>query len=67
MLLRSSEGFGGVYGFYRSTDDGAAYVRVNAEDQMYGEINSMDGDSRVFGRFYIGTGSLGVLYGEPDT
>ncbi len=57
---------GGAYGFYRSVDDGQTYVRLNADNQMYGEINSIDGDSRVYGRFYIGTGSRGVLYGEPQ-
>lgn len=56
----------GVYGFYRSVDDGKSFVRLNTDSQRYGEINSMDGDSRVYGRFYIGTGSLGVLCGEPD-
>ncbi len=56
---------GGVYGFYRSVDDGKTFVRLNEDNQMYGEINSMEGDSRVFGRFYLGTGSRGVLYGMP--
>lgn len=55
----------GVYGFYRSTNDGESFVRINNEKQMYGEIKSMDGDSRMFGRFFIATGSRGVLYGEP--
>lgn len=58
---------GGEYGFYRSADDGQSYVRLNGADQMYGEINSIEGDSRVYGRFYLGTGSRGVLYGEPET
>ena len=56
---------GGVYGFYRSVDDGETFVRLNEHNQMYGEINSMEGDSRVYGRFYLGTGSRGVLYGTP--
>lgn len=56
---------GGVYGFYRSTDDGRTFVRLNGDNQMYGEINSIEGDSRVYGRFYLGTGSRGVLYGTP--
>lgn len=55
----------GEYGFYRSVDDGQSYVRLNTDKQMYGEINSMEGDSQVYGRFYIATGSRGVLYGEP--
>ena len=56
----------GEYGFYRSVDDGKTFVRLNSEKQMYGEINSVEGDSKVYGRFYLGTGSRGVLYGEPE-
>lgn len=55
----------GVYGFYRSLDDGKTFDRINTDKQMYGEINSIDGDCRVFGRFFIATGSNGVLYGTP--
>lgn len=53
----------GEYGFYRSLDDGKTYERINNNKQMYGEINSIDGDCRVFGQFYLATGSNGVKYG----
>lgn len=56
----------GEYGFYRTLDEGDTFERLNAAQQMFGEINSMDGDKRVFGRFFIATGSRGVLYGEPE-
>ncbi len=56
----------GAYGFYRTLDQGKTYTRLNTDDQMYGDIMSMDGDKRVFGRFFIATGSRGVLYGEPQ-
>ncbi len=55
----------GAYGFYQSLDDGQTYTRLNTDSQMYGEINSVEGDSRTYGRFYLATGSRGVLYGEP--
>lgn len=55
----------GEYGFYRTVDEGKSYERLNTDRQMYGEINSIDGDCRVFGRFYLATGSNGVKYGEP--
>ena len=55
----------GEYGFYRSLDEGKTFERLNTAQQMYGEINSIDGDCRVFGRFYLATGSNGVKYGEP--
>lgn len=54
----------GEYGFFRTINEGKTFVRLNDENQMYGEINSVDGDKRVFGRFFIATGSRGVLYGE---
>lgn len=56
----------GIYGFYRTLDEGRSFDRINTDKQMYGEINSIDGDSRVFGRFYLATGSNGLLYGEPS-
>ncbi len=52
------------YGFYRTLDECKTYVKINSVNQMYGQINSMDGDKKEFGRFFIGTGSRGVLYGE---
>lgn len=54
----------GVYGFYRTPDDGKTIRRINRENQMFGSIHSIDGDKRVFGRFYLATGSSGLLYGE---
>ena len=56
----------GKYGFFRSFDDGTTWERINNEHQMFGEINSIDGDKRVFGRFYLGSGTRGLLYGEPE-
>ena len=55
----------GEYGFYRSLDEGQSWERLNTAKQMFGDINSIEGDSRCFGRFFIATGSVGVLYGEP--
>lgn len=54
----------GEYGFYRTFDEGRTYERINTENQMYGIINSIDADKRKFGRFFLATGSRGVLYGE---
>lgn len=56
---------GGKYGFYRITGDGKEYVLISDKNQGFGEINSVEGDSQIYGRFYIGTGTRGVLYGEP--
>lgn len=57
---------GGEYGFYRTMDEGKTYTRLNRDDQMYGQINSIDGDKRVFGRFYLATGSRGLIYGQME-
>lgn len=54
----------GHYGFHRSLDQGMSWEQLNDETQMFGDINSIDGDCRTFGRFYIATGSFGALYGE---
>lgn len=53
----------GEYGFYRSFDECATCQKLNNHRQMFGRIHSIDGDKRVFGRFFIATGSTGVLYG----
>lgn len=56
----------GTYGFYRSLDGGLTFQRINTDHQMFGDIRSICGDPRTFGRFYIATGTRGVLYGEPE-
>lgn len=58
---------GGEYGFYRTLDEGRTIQRINTPHQMYGRIHSIDGDKHIFGRFYLATGSSGLLYGEPET
>ncbi|MBR3763346.1 MAG: endoglucanase [Clostridia bacterium] len=63
-LLYFNGRIGGAYGFYRMRDDGTELVRLNTEKQMFGRIHSIDGDKRVFGRFYLATGSTGLLRGD---
>lgn len=55
----------GEYGFFRSVDEGKSWVKINDSRHMFGDINSLEADKRKFGRFYIATGSRGVVYGEP--
>lgn len=54
----------GEYGFYRSPDECKSVYRINTDTQMFGAINSIDADKRVFGRFFLGTGTRGVIIGE---
>lgn len=56
----------GEYGFYRTFDECATIERINTDKQMYGRIHSIDGDKRVFGRFFLATGSSGLLYGIQE-
>lgn len=56
----------GSYGFFRTVDEGGSYVKLNSRYQRFGDINSIEGDPRVYGRFFIATGTRGVLYGIPD-
>lgn len=55
-----------IYGFYRTCDEGKTFTRINDNNQMFGEINSIAGDGQTFGRFYLATGSRGIIYGEPN-
>lgn len=56
----------GTYGFYRSNDYGQTWERINNETQMFGSIISIAGDDRVYGRFYLATGTKGLVYGVPE-
>lgn len=54
----------GEYGFYRSHDGGAGWKRINDDSHQYGDIRSITGDPRVFGRIYVATGTRGLVYGD---
>lgn len=56
----------GTYGIFRSDNEGSTFTKINDSKQMYGDVRTITGDPRVYGRVYIGTGSRGVLYGEPQ-
>jgi len=55
---------GTVVGFYRSTDQGANWTRINDAQHQFGNISKMIGDPRVYGRVYLSTSGRGVVYGE---
>jgi len=50
----------GAYGFCRSHDEGAAWLRINDDQHQYGDIRSISGDPRVSGA----TGTRGIVYGD---
>ena len=54
----------GVEGLFRSDDGGSRWVRISDPAHGYGEIRTLSGDPRIYGRVYFGTGGRGILYGD---
>jgi hypothetical protein len=54
----------GVYGIYRSDDEGASWTRIDDDAHQYGFLGDITGDPRIFGRVYIGTQGRGIVYGD---
>jgi hypothetical protein len=52
-----------IFGFFRSFDYGKTWEKLNDKTQMFGEIKSIDADKKVFGRYFIATGTRGLKYG----
>ena len=56
----------GVQGVFRSTDEGAGWVRINNGSEQYGWIGqTITGDPHVFGRVYLATNGRGILVADP--
>ena len=55
----------GVYGFFRSDDEAASWVRINDDEHQFGTVYCITGDPRLYGRVYVGTGGRGTVYGDP--
>jgi hypothetical protein len=51
---------------YRSLDGGTTFIRVNKFKDQFGYSNAISGDSRVFGRIYIGTAGRGIIEGDSN-
>jgi xyloglucan-specific exo-beta-1,4-glucanase len=52
---------------WRSTDDGASWIRVNDARSEYGRtFRCLAADKRIFGRVYVGTDGRGIVFGEPS-
>ncbi len=54
----------GTFGFFRSFDGGKSWQKLNDDAHCFGEIKSVDADKRVPGRFFIATGTRGLIYGK---
>ena len=58
-------GFDDITPLLQANDDGNTFERISNDEQNFGLIQSIDGDSRVYGRFVIATGSFGLKIGKP--
>jgi hypothetical protein len=52
----------GVWGVYRSDDDGATWSRFNDDAHQFGGIGVMAADQNVYGRIYVSGTGRGLLY-----
>ena len=57
----------GQYGFFRSDDAAASWVRINDDAHQYGLVLHICGDMQEYGRVYIGTHGRGIITGVPAT
>jgi hypothetical protein len=57
----------GQRGFFRSTDGGASWSRINDDQHQWGLVLQITGDPKKFGRVYVGTHGRGTFYGDPKT
>jgi hypothetical protein len=54
----------GVYGVFRSIDEGNSWTRINDEAHQFGGLDAISGDPQIDGRVYIGTSGRGIVYGD---
>jgi len=54
---------------YRSTDEGATWLRINDDMHQYGGLgnaNFVDGDVNVYGRVFMSSWGRGIIYGDIE-
>ncbi len=56
-----------VYGFYRSTDGGVSWLRINDDSHNFLAMRAFAADPKTFGRVYLGTSGRGIVYGDDAT
>lgn len=61
---------GDALGLYRSEDMGKTWYRINDKNSQFGGPGNgqfVVGDMNVYGRVYMSSVGLGIIYGEPKT
>ena len=56
---------GPTYGLFRSDDDGTTWTRINDDRHQFGQISSLSGDPRIYGRLYLGSANFGTPLRRP--
>ncbi len=56
----------GVRGFFRCSDGGTTWVRINDDQHQWGLVLHITGDPKKFGRVYVGTHGRGTFFGDPQ-
>jgi hypothetical protein len=54
----------GVHAIFRSDDGGATWSQISDPQHQYATIQALTGDPRLYGRVYLGTNGLGIVYGD---
>jgi len=55
---------GDAEGLFRSDDSGATWTKISDDQHQFGTVQVITGDPRVYGRVYVGTNGLGIIYGD---
>ena len=50
---------------FRSDDLGANWTKITDDRHQFATIQTITGDTRIYGRVYLGTNGLGTIYGDP--
>jgi photosystem II stability/assembly factor-like uncharacterized protein len=60
--------FGRVHGLtatFASLDGALSWIRIDDDTHRFGNVQTLSGDPRIFGRVYLGTEGRGIIGGEP--
>ncbi len=64
MALFTTATISGVQGIFRSDDGGTTWILINDSAHQYASTCCITGDPRIYGRAYVGTNGLGIVYGD---